>query len=254
VTRALGRTWLFLALALAGCAARHPSPVVGNVTAQELLDGLAARRAATTSLRARARLKAGLAGLWTRQAVLVQRPGEVRMDVMSPFGLALAVGTQHDLLWAYSPSQRVRYEGEASPLNLARFLGAPVSVGDLVDILLGLPPARVATAPATLSRDAEGALVVTVPFADGTQILSFDPATRELQHGEERRGDGVALSVSFTDYQDGFPHGLDVAAPVVGSAAKLAYDAVERNVSLEQALFAPPTAPRVVPLEAAPTS
>lgn len=255
MTRALGRTWVLLALALAGCTAlRHaPSPLAGNVTAEELLDGLAARRAATTSLRARARLKAGLAGLWTRQAVLVQRPGEVRMDVMSPFGLALAVGTQHDLLWAYSPSQRVRYEGEASPLNLAHFLGAPVSVGDLVDILLGLPPGRVATAPATLSRGAEGALVVTVPFDGGTQILSFDPATRELQHGEERRGDAVALSVSFTDYEDGFPHGLDVAAPVVGSAAKLAYDSVERNVPLEETLFAPPSAPRVVPLEAAPT-
>ncbi|HJW68870.1 MAG TPA: hypothetical protein VJ829_05895 [Candidatus Binatia bacterium] len=246
---------MLLALALAGCSAlRHaPSPLAGNVTAEELLDGLAARRAATTSLRARARLKAGLAGLWTRQAVLVQRPGEVRMDVMSPFGLALAVGTQHDLLWAYSPSQRVRYEGEASPLNLAHFLGAPVSVGDLVDILLGLPPGRVATAPATLSRGAEGALVVTVPFDGGTQVLSFDPATRELQHGEERRGDAVALSVSFTDYEDGFPHGLDVAAPVVGSAAKLAYDSVERNVPLDETLFAPPSAPRVVPLEAAPT-
>lgn len=256
MTRALGRTWVLLALALAGCTAlRHAPPGLGgNVTADELMDGLAARRAATTSLRARARLKAGLAGLWTRQAVLVQRPGEVRMDVMSPFGLALAVGTQRDLLWAYSPSQQVRYEGEASPFNLARFLGAPVSVGDLVDILLGLPPVRVATAPATLSRGAEGALVVTVPFDGGTQVLSFDPATRELQHGEERReGDAVALSVSFTDYQDGFPHGLDVASPVVGASARLAYDSVERNIPLEETLFSPPSAPRVVPLEAATT-
>ena len=89
--------------------------VAAGVTAEHLLDGLAARRAAITSLRARARLKAGLAGLWTRQAVLVQRPGEVRMDVLSPFGLALAVGTQRDMLWAYPPSQQVRYEGEASP-------------------------------------------------------------------------------------------------------------------------------------------
>ena len=160
MSRALGRTWVLLVLALAGCATlrHHPPPLAAGVTAEHLLDGLAARRAATTTLRARARLKAGLAGLWTRQAVLVQRPGEVRMDVMSPFGLALAVGTQHDMLWAYQPSQQVRYEGEASPLNLARFLGAPVSVGDLVDILLGVPPVRVATGPPVLSRGAEGVL------------------------------------------------------------------------------------------------
>src|SRR5262245_63052649 len=118
--------------------------MAGGVGPEQLLDALAARRASVTSLRARARLKAGLAGLWTRQAVLVQRPGEVRMDVMSPFGLALARGTQRDLLWAHSPSQQVRYEGEATPLNLARFLGAPVSVGARVYIQLGLPPARVA--------------------------------------------------------------------------------------------------------------
>jgi hypothetical protein len=255
VTRSLGRTWVLLVLALAGCATlRHrPPPLAAGVTAEHLLDGLAARRAATTTLRARARLKAGLAGLWTRQAVLVQRPGEVRMDVMSPFGLALAVGTQHDTLWAYQPSQQVRYEGEASPLNLARFLGAPVSVGDLVDILLGVPPVRVATGPAVLSRGDEGALVVTVPFDGGTQVLSFDPATLDLQHGEERRGDVLALAVTFTDYQDGFPHGLDVSSPVVGSSARLAYDAVERNVPLDETAFSPPSAPRVLPLEAAAT-
>jgi hypothetical protein len=255
VTRALGRTWVLLVLALAGCATlRHrPAPPASGVTAGQLLDGLAARRAATTTLRARARLKAGLAGLWTRQAVLVQRPGEVRMDVMSPFGLALAVGTQNDTLWAYQPSQQVRYEGEASPLNLARFLGAPVSVGDLVDILLGVPPVRAATGPAVLSRGADGTLVVTVPFDGGTQVLSFDPATLDLQHGEERRGDALALTVTFSDYQDGFPHGLDVASPVVGSSARLAYDAVERNVPLDATAFSPPSAPRVLPLEAAAT-
>jgi len=255
VTRALRRTRVLLVLALAGCASLRPGPrpLAQGVTAEQLLEGLAARRAATTSLRARARLKAGLAGLWTRQAVLVQRPGEVRMDVLSPFGLALALGTQRDVLWAYSPSQQVRYEGEASPLNLARFLGAPVSVGDLVDILLGLPPARVASGPATLARGTDGVLVVTLPFDGGTQLLSFDPATLELTHAEERRGDALALTVSFEDYQEGFPHGLDVAAPSVGSSARLAYDSVERNVPLDASLFSPPSTPRVLPLESAVT-
>ena len=148
--------WLVAIVALGGCTLVRPvRPLpssIDGVTAARLLDAVAARRAARTSLRARARLKAGMAGLWTRQAVLVQRPAEVRMDVMSPFGLVLAVGTQRDLLWAYSPSEQVRFEGEASPDNLARFLGAPVSVGDLVDILMGLPPARVASRPPTLER------------------------------------------------------------------------------------------------------
>jgi len=114
-----------------------------------------------------------MAGLWIRQAVLVQRPAEVRMDVMSPFGLVMAIGTQRDLLWAYSPSDQVRFEGVASPDNLARFLGAPVSVGDLVDILMGLPPARVASRPPTLARAPDASWLVTLPVAGGEQRVWF---------------------------------------------------------------------------------
>ena len=255
MTRARFCVWILVVLVLPGCTALRPGrgPIASGVSVTQLLDGLAARRAALTSLRARARLKAGLAGLWTRQVVLVQRPGDVRMDVMSPFGLALALGTQRDLLWAYSPSQQVRYEGEASPVNLARFLGAPVSVGDLVDILLGLPPARTPVTPPTLERDTDQRLVVTVPFDGGTQRLWFDPATLEIQRAEERRGEELTFVAAFEDYREGFPHTLDVASPVVGSSARLAYDSIERNPALDPVLFAPPSTPRVLPLEAAAT-
>jgi hypothetical protein len=259
VRPARSRGWVLVALivapALAGCSARRgPGPIAGGVGPEQLLGTLAARRESVTSLRARARLKAGLAGMWTRQAVLVQRPGEVRMDVLSPFGLALAVGTQRDLLWAYSPSDQVRFEGEASPKNLARFLGAPVTVTDLVDILMGLPPARSATGPPAFARDPDQHIVITIPFEGGTQQLWFDPVTLQLERGEERHGDTLVFTVAFGDYRDGFPYALDVASPVVGSAARLAYDSVERNPALDPTVFAPPSSPRVLPLEAAATS
>jgi hypothetical protein len=247
---------VLVALTLAGCSLvrRGPGPIAGGVSPEQLLGTLAARRESVTSLRARARLKAGLAGMWTRQAVLVQRPGEVRMDVLSPFGLALALGTQRDVLWAYSPSDQVRYEGEASPKNLARFLGAPVSVSDLVDILMGLPPARTATGSPTFAREPDQHIVITVPFDGGTQRLWFDPVTLVLERAEERRGDAVVFMVAFSDYREGFPYALDVASPLVGSSARLAYDAVEQNPALDATLFAPPSTPRVLPLEAAATS
>ena len=256
MTRGCSRVWVLVVLALAGCSALRPParPIAGGVSAEQLLDALAARRAALTSLRARARLKAGLAGMWARQAVLVQRPSEVRMDVLSPFGLALAVGAQRDLLWAYSPSQQVRYEGDANPQNVARFLGAPVSMSDLVDILMGLPPARTATATPTLERDAEQRIVLTIAFDGGTQRLWFDPLTLEPARVEERRGDTLNFTLAFDDYREGFPYALDVASPLGGSSARLAYDEVERNPSLDPSLFAPPSTPRVLPLEAATTS
>ena len=85
-------TWVMAAVLAAGCAFRRPGPALGPpVSAETLFAPLAARRLAVTSLRARARVKSGLARLWTREALLVQRPDAVRIDVLSPMGLALAV-------------------------------------------------------------------------------------------------------------------------------------------------------------------
>lgn len=249
--RALGI--VALALVAAGCGLVRPKGpgAPGTVDAERLLASLEARREATHSLRARARLKAGLAGVWTRQAVLVQRPDDVRVDVLSPFGLALAVGTANDLLWIYPAAQGVRYEGVPSAPNVARFLGTPLAVADLVDILLGVPPARRAVGAPSAHTTGDGTWEIVVPLEDGHQTLWFAGDTGELHAAEERRGDGVTLRLGFDDYRDGFPWALEIAAPALGQAARVAYDAVERNVPLDSALFAPPPAPRVLPLDAA---
>src|SRR5204863_3513890 len=112
------------AVLIVGCAARAPR--LRSTSAAELLETLAARRAAVTSLRSRARLRSGLSGVWIREALLVRRPDAVRVDVLSPFGLALAVGVRGDLLWAYPPARGTRYEGPATPANMVRLLGAPI--------------------------------------------------------------------------------------------------------------------------------
>jgi hypothetical protein len=83
------------------------------------------------------------------------------------------------------------------------------------------------------------------------QWLWFDPVTRQVARAEERRGEVLTFTLAFDDYRDGFPYVLDVASPLVGSSARLAYDTVERNPTLDATLFAPPSTPRVLPLEAA---
>src|SRR5206468_1408894 len=155
------------ALLVVGCAPRAPR--LRPTTAAELLDGLAARRAAVTSLRSRARLRSGLSGVWIREALLVRRPDAIRVDVLSPFGLALAVGVRGDLLWAYPAARGTRYEGPATPTNMVRLLGAPVAVADIVDVLLGVPPARDPIAAPVLSTTREGEYRLELPLADGTQ-------------------------------------------------------------------------------------
>jgi hypothetical protein len=216
-----------------------------------LLEDLAARRAAVTSLRARARLRSGVAGMWVREAVLVRRPDAVRVDVLSPLGLALALGVAGGRLWAYPPSERTRYEGAATPENLVRFVAAPVSVPDIVDILLGVPPAREPLGEPELSTTPGGEYRLRLPLADGEQTIWFAGDTHAVVRAEERTGTSGLVRISFSDYQAGFPRTLRVEAPGAGGGAILAYDAIETNASVDPALFEPPPAPRVLPLAAA---
>jgi hypothetical protein len=248
--RPLVLLWVAGVVLLGGCAFRRPH-AWRPVTATELLDGLAARRASVTSLRARARLRTGLSTLWVHEALVVKRPEAVRIDVLSPFGLALAVGVDDGRLWAYPPAERTRYEGPATPASLGRFLGTSVAVPDVVDVLLGVPPARVPVAPAILTPTREGEYRLAIPLAHGTQTIWFTGDTLLVRRAEETRDGQVTLRVAFEDYRDGFPHVVDVAAER-GAAARLSYDTVETNASVDAAIFAPPPASRVLPLEAAP--
>lgn len=240
------------AVSLAGCAARAPAPPLPPaVEPAAVLAALDARRAAVRSLRARTRLRAGLAGAWTRQAVLVRRPDAVRVDVFSPFGLALALGVQGPVLWAYPPAEATRYEGEATPGNLTRLLGAPLEVGDLVDVLLGVPPRRVPVAPVGLAGTEDGRYRLRVPLRHGLQTLWVAATTGHVMRAEESVGDQVVLRVDFGDYRGGFPHRLRIEVPAHDTAVTLAYQQVEENAFVDPVLFVPPRAPRVLPLEAA---
>jgi hypothetical protein len=220
-------------------------------TAEELLGALATRRSAVTSLRARAHVRSRLAGVGTRQAVLVRRPDAVRIDVLHPFGLVLAIGAQDGSLWAYRPSEATRYQAPATAENVSRLLGAPVALLDVVDVLLGLPPARTPVGTPALGATAEGEYRLTVPFAGGVQTIRFAGDTLDVVGAEELRADGTVLRVAFGEHQNGFPHAIEIAAPSPGGEVKLALDAVEPNAALDPALFAPPPAPHVLPLGAA---
>jgi len=242
------RVWLLGLVLVAGCgwrlgALRPARPT----TSDELLAGIAARRAAVTSLRARVRLRSGLARVWTRQAMLVERPSAIRIDVLSPFGLALALGTEGRTLWAFPPQQGVRYEGAASPANFRRLLGTPLAVADLVDVLLGVPPARTPIAEPTLTRDGDE-YVLTIVYRGGTQVLRFGVDTLEMTSVEDQQDGAGPIRVAFGDYEDGFARALDLTGGD-GVAASISYDQVERNAAIDPAVFAPPAASRVLPLE-----
>jgi hypothetical protein len=242
--------WIVGALLVTGCPRQLPRPPA-PASADGLFERLAAHRKAVTSLRARARLRSGLSGLWVREAVLVSRPDRVRIDVLSPFGLALALGVQGSLLWAYPPAEATLYEGTATPENMNRFLGAPVAVPDVVDVLLGGPPARRPVGPLAVATD-DGDYRLTVPVDGGEQRIWFSGTTLAVLRAEESRGDEIVLRIGFDDYaHDGLPRSIEVEVPTSGAHARLRFDDVEPNAPIDPMLFAPPPAARVLPLDAA---
>ena len=232
-----------------GCPSLGGLRPARETTVDQLVAGIEARRESVTSLRARMRLRSGLARMWTRQAVLVQRPSAIRIDVLSPFGLALALGTEGRTLWAFPPQQGVRYEGPASPASFARLLGTPLGVSELVDVLLGVPPARTPIAPPTLAHDGDE-YVLTTPYEGGAQVVRFAADTLEINRIEEHRDGAAPIHVTFGDYRDGFARTLDLVAEG-GARASIAFDEVERNATIDPAAFEPPTAQRVLPLDRA---
>jgi hypothetical protein len=240
---------LLLALAVTGCGLLRPRPALPpGTTAETLLGGLEARRSAVRSVRARVHIRSGLVQMWAREAVLVQRPSAVRVDVLSPFGLAVALGTDGERLWVFPPQERLRYEGAATPENLAHFLGAAVSIGDLVDVLLGVPPRRAPVAPVRFESLPNGMGRVVVPCASGEQRLEFAGRPPTVRRADEIRDGQLVLRIDFDDYRDGFPYVMDVSGPD-GPKASLRYVALETNGPIDPAVFAPPAASRVLPLE-----
>jgi hypothetical protein len=218
-------------------------------TVDALVADIAARRAAVASLRARVRLRSGLARVWTRQALLVQRPAAIRVDVLSPFGLALAFGTEGRTLWAFPPQQGVRYEGPATPANFQRLLGTPLAVADLVDVLLGVPPARHPVETPTLARDG-ATWVLTLRYPGGTQAVGFAADSLEMTRVDDRPDVGAAVRVVYADYEDGFARSVDVATEG-GETARIAFDEVEANATIDPAVFEGPPASRVLPIDRA---
>ena len=161
-----GRSVAVLAL-LGQCAcARIAPPASSPPTADDALTRMRSTFACGNGVQAGAKLDDfGERGRVRGDMLLfAARPARIRMDVVSPFGVAVATLTSDGAEFALADLRDKRfYVGTASPCNLARLTGVPLPSHVLVDLLRGEAPVlRHSSAASTLAWSPRGYWAVVV--------------------------------------------------------------------------------------------
>lgn len=245
-----GRARLWVALAACGLAAAcqpaklRPRLPTTIPSAARLIESLAERRAAVRSVRGFAQIayESGGENLGARHAVLVRRPDHFRLEVLSPFGALAVIASDAREIAVYARREAKIYRGPASAESVGAYTQVPVEVADVTAILLGTPPERAATGPATVVPDAEaGAFKLMIPVATGRQLVWFEPETLVPVASETPIRDGLRLRVAFSEYRAigslRFPHAIDMRAEPGERVVRVRYTSPSLNTDIADTLF-----------------
>lgn len=135
-----------VATALSACGAKqYPEPEDPVRDAETLLANIEQRGAEIQRARVRAVMEYfGAEGrVRVRQTLLVQQPGGLRLETMSPFDstLALVVSNADELTYYDLANEKV-YSGRPTAENLAKLIPLWLAPADIVDVVLGGVPLR----------------------------------------------------------------------------------------------------------------
>jgi hypothetical protein len=176
------RTWLLslaLAPALLGCPSVAP-PISQVPTGDAAIERLRATGACGESVQANAKIdQFGEHGRVRGDVMLfAAAPAKVRLDVVSPFGVALATLTSDGDRFALADLREKRfYFGPASACNIARLTTVPVPGHALVSLLRGQAPVlKHDPAGAKVEWSSKGYYVVTLASTrDASEVLHIAP-------------------------------------------------------------------------------
>jgi hypothetical protein len=158
--RRLPSALLLLALvAGSGCASfpQAPPEVQERARAQPVLSALLSVRVSGDAVRGRA-----------QTLVAFSRPSSLRVEIPSPTGARLVVVAKDGALTAVFPRAQALYLGHADPETLGALLGVALGPGEIMDLLVGLPPARLRNVRFAWGPQLPERVEATLP--DGTRL------------------------------------------------------------------------------------
>jgi hypothetical protein len=239
------------ALLAAGCAALQPSapppaaPARPAAQLKPLLQSLERRDLELVSMQSGAVMEysAGDRHVKAREQIAVRRPSSLRVEAMSPFGVALILAARDKHLEIFEPTEHKFIRGAADADTLDRYVQIPMEPAEAVGLLMGLAPEiseLAATTPEAITT--EGAMTVAA-WRDkmaGTRELGF--ADGRLAMVRERQPDGrVVYEVRYSEYRDigglMFPYLVDADFPLAGSHVTFRYARPIVNGAMESSMF-----------------
>lgn len=234
-----------------GCAPHRPIPTPPPAvpdqppSVRELLAPLNARLEQSAGLRGLAKVTyrdAEQRGSAT-QAIAVALPDRFRLESFSLLGVVALHVCDGGSLAAYFPREGVIYRGSANPVTIARFTRLHLSPGQVVRLLMGLPPFAVGTDGARVRAEPNGGYRVDLPHFDrGHAKLWFDAQTGWL-HGWEVADEAgeVRARGELDDYRSVagrmFPFTIRLSDPNAGRHVRVEYREMTPSPALPDALF-----------------
>jgi len=211
-----------------------PTPIpgfdAGKYQVQKLIAALAERGKRLDSMQTPAVMEytAGDQHVKAKEEIVVRRPDELRVEAMSPFGVALLLTAQNSKLAIFEPGQNRFMRGQATAETLYRYVRIPMVPADAVGLLMGLAPPEFALDASANSVSNDGAMTVALygNAGSGTRELGFSAGN--LAMVRETGGDGrVNYEVRYSDYHDiggvTFPYVVDATFPAASSRVTFRY-------------------------------
>lgn len=233
------RRFVFIALlcALSSCIKQPLQPTTPVVDNAEMLQWIQARQVQHQSLSALAQVKMTQNGKsWsTTQALLVETPNRLRIDMINFFGqLLVQLSVNGPQLNAYVPRDQTHYFGMPTLDNIKRFTGLPLPITDLVALLLGKMPLGIVET-AQVSAWEKGLIFSTAAGVD--YRVEFDgKRVVDLLHTVNSY---TVYHVKYGPYigDENYPQQLELQAPMNDIGVVVKFEDLELNPALLKQQF-----------------
>ena len=176
-----------------------------------------------------------------REEIIVRRPDRLRVEAMSPLGVALIVAAQDTHLQIFEPSKNTLMRGTADAATLARFARIPMAPRDAVGLLMGIvPEAKSSSPPESVSNEGDMVLLIYAGENRSRRELGFQ--NNQLTMVRERDVAGaINFEIRYADYHDiggvMFAYQVDANFPVADTRVSFTYKRPIVNGQIPDSVF-----------------